>query len=77
VASTTARVPAERLEEGIEEPGADLIFFVVAGDEDLAVAGEPLDEVSHQCGRRSSHSGNRIDVRTPESRWCLTDEVRS
>ena len=48
-------VPTERLEEGVEELGAELFFFVVRGQKDLAVPFEPLDEVSHQCGRRSSH----------------------
>jgi hypothetical protein len=30
--------------------------------------GFPRGKVSHQCGRRSSHSRNRIGVRTAESR---------
>jgi hypothetical protein len=53
-------VPTQRLEDGVEEFGPAVIFFVVWGQEDLAVGGEPLNKVSHQCGRRSSHTGSRI-----------------
>ena len=44
-------VPAERFEEGVEELKAELFFFVVRGQEDLAVPLEPLYKVSHQRGR--------------------------
>jgi hypothetical protein len=52
-------VPAERLEEGIEELGAELFFLVVRRQEYLAVAGEPFDEVGHEGWRRSTHCGSR------------------
>jgi hypothetical protein len=47
-AGVAGNVPAEGLAEGIEECGAELFFFVVRGQEDLAVTREPLDEVYHR-----------------------------
>ena len=37
-------VPAEGFEEGVEELGAELLFLVVRGQEDLAVLVEVVDQ---------------------------------
>jgi hypothetical protein len=37
-------VPAQRGEEGIEELKAELFFFVVAGEEDLSVLVEAVNQ---------------------------------
>jgi hypothetical protein len=45
-------VPAERGEEGIQELGAELFFFVVAGEEGLAVGVEAVNEAEQGVGGR-------------------------
>jgi hypothetical protein len=40
------------------ELGAELLFFVVGRQEDLAVAVEALDEVGYGGWRRSTHCGS-------------------
>ena len=50
-------VPAERGEEGIEELRAELLFFVVAGEEDLAVLVEAVNQPSDGVGRGRAHCG--------------------
>jgi hypothetical protein len=46
-------VPAERGEEGVEELGAELFFLVVAGEEDLAVLVEAVNQAFDGVGRVS------------------------
>jgi hypothetical protein len=52
-ANAEGRMPNGRIGD------AELFFFVVRGQEDLAVAGEPFDEVSHEGWRKSTHCGSR------------------
>jgi len=49
-------VPAKGLEEGIEELKAELFFFVVAGEEDLAVLVEAVDQTFDGVGRGRAHA---------------------
>ena len=51
-------VPAEGLEEGVEELGAKLLFFVVKGLEDRSVAGEAVYKVGDERRRRGTHWGS-------------------
>ena len=47
--------------------GAELFFFEVRGQEDLAVPLEPLYQLNNRLWRRRSHCGKRIDVRGGKS----------
>ena len=55
-------VPAERREEGVEELGAELFFFVVAGLEDLAVLVEAVNQPFDGVGGRRSHTRENIQA---------------
>ena len=80
--------PAERLER-IEEVGAELFFFVVRGQEDLAVgeAWDTVRNVGHSghvprvnqtfggVGRGRAHCGNRIGSRDRKSRRSQKSEA--
>jgi hypothetical protein len=44
VTGVSSQSPAERGEEGVEELGADSLFFVVVGEEDLATKVEAVDQ---------------------------------
>jgi len=48
-------VPAEGLEEGIQELKTKLLLFVVKGLKDLAVAGEAVYEVGDEGRRIRTH----------------------
>jgi len=52
-ALSVVHVPAERGEEGVEEFKAELFFFVVAGEEDLAVLVEAVNEAQKGVGGRN------------------------
>jgi len=47
---------------------AELLLFVVRGQQRLAVVLEVLDEVYHECGRKGSHGGKRIGTHVSKSR---------
>ena len=49
-------VPAEGFEEGIEELGAELFFFVVGGLEDLAVLVEAVNQAFDGVGHGRTHA---------------------
>jgi hypothetical protein len=52
-AKGVVHVPAERGEERVEELDVELFFFVVAGEEDLAVLAEMVYEAEKGVGGRT------------------------
>jgi hypothetical protein len=46
----------------VQQLGTELLFIVVAGEEDLAVAVEPFYQVSNRLRCTHSHYSNRIDA---------------